>query len=89
MQSSTNVDNGLPLVDTSSATSSHQHHAAVAVVEIAEIMVGTHLAAINCIFFTHDLLDKRVARFALDGPAAIGCDRFDGIPGQSWVVDDR
>jgi hypothetical protein len=62
--------------------------AAVAVGEVAEVVVSAHFAAVHGVFQAHALLDEGVAGLALDGDAAGGFDLLDGVPGQAWVVDD-
>ena len=62
--------------------------AAVAVGEIAEVVVGAHLAAIDGVFGAHALLDEGVAGLALDRNAARSFDLLNGVPSQAWVVDD-
>src|SRR5690606_2926720 len=63
-------------------------HAAVAVGEVSEVVVGAHFAAVNRVFVAHSLFDEGVAGFAFDGFAAGGFDQLQGIPGQAGVVDD-
>ena len=63
-------------------------HAAIAVGEVAEVMVGAHFAAIDGVFSAHAFLDEGVPGFALDRHAACALDDIDSVPGQAWVMDD-
>src|SRR5690606_8103957 len=63
-------------------------HAAVAVGEVSEVVVGAHFAAVDRVFVAHSLLDEGVAGFAFDGFAAGGFDQIQGVPGQAGVVND-
>ena len=63
-------------------------HAAVAIGEIAEVVMRAHFAAIDGVFETHALLDEGVAGLALHGDTASLFDDVDGVPGQAWIVND-
>ncbi len=63
-------------------------HAAVAVGEVAEVVVGAHFAAVDRVFVTHSLFDEGVAGFAFDGFAPSRLNEVEGVPGQAGVVDD-
>ncbi|SAB61585.1 Uncharacterised protein [Enterobacter hormaechei] len=70
---------------------SHQQprdHPAVAVGKITEIVVGAHLAAVDGVFLTHTLFDKRVAGFGHHRLAARGLHHVDGVPGKTRIVND-
>ena len=63
-------------------------HAAVAVGEVAEVVMGAHLTAVDGVFLAHALLDEGMAGLALDRLAAVLLADVDGVPGQPRVVDD-
>lgn len=63
-------------------------HAAIAIGEVAEVVVRAHLAGIDGILGAHAFLDEGVAGLRLDGDAARLRDLVDGVPGEAGVVDD-
>ena len=64
------------------------NHAAVAIGEIAEVVMRAHLAAVGAIDLAHLLLDESVAGLAHDRHAAEPLHGVDGVPGEARVVDD-
>ncbi len=63
-------------------------HPAVAVGKITEVVVGTHLAAVDGVFFAHTLFDEGVAGFGHHRRAACGRHHVDGVPGKARVMND-
>ena len=61
-------------------------HAAVAVAEVAEEMMRAHLAAIDGVGLAQGFLHEGVARFALDGLAAMLSRHVLGVPDQTRIV---
>lgn len=55
-------------------------HAAIAIRKLAEIVVSTHLTAIDSIFLTHAFLDKGMAGFRHDRHATAGVDHINRVP---------
>ena len=64
------------------------HHPAVAVKEIAEVVVSTHFTPVGGILAPHNLLDKSMAGFAQHRLSASVLHNFQSIPGQAWVMDN-
>ncbi len=63
------------------------NHAAVAVEKFAEVMMCTHLAAVNSISRAHHFLDKRVAGFALHRDATKLLHHGFRVPDEAWIVN--
>src|SRR6266850_7581467 len=64
------------------------NHAAVAVGELAKIMVGAHLPAVRGIDLAHLVLDERMSGFAQYRRAAIAAYDVERVPGEARVMHD-
>ena len=71
MRSPTSCDSDLPLLAHRLQHQQPRDHAAVAVGEVAEIVVRAHLAAIRAVHLAHLLLDERMAGLAQHRLAAV------------------
>ena len=63
-------------------------HAAVAVSEITEVMVGAHFATVDGVFLAHTFFNKGVSGFRHYRRAARGGHHINSVPGETWIVDD-
>ncbi len=63
-------------------------HAAVAIGEFAEIMMCTHLAAVDAVDLAHLLLDKGMPGLAQHRHTAPAAHDVQSIPGEARIVDD-
>src|SRR5690606_14204055 len=63
-------------------------HAAIAIGEVTEVMVRTHLAAIDRILSTHTLLDEGMTGLGLHSHAAALLDLLLSIPHQPRMMND-
>ncbi|CAM8485286.1 hypothetical protein ESCOMM068B2_23815 [Escherichia coli] len=63
-------------------------HAAVAVSEITEIVVGAHFATVDGVFLAHTFFNKGVSGFRHHRRAACSSHHINGVPGETWIMDD-
>ncbi len=89
MRSSTSDDSVLPGARQVLRHHDPGNHAAVAVGEVAEVVVAAHLAAVDRVRLAHALLHERVAGLALHGPAAGRAHDLLRVPDDARVVHDR
>ena len=73
--------------DRSALQQATKDHTAVAVGKVLEIMMRTHLTAINSIVLAHSLLNERVSSLRLYGCATSPIDDINSVPHQTWVVN--
>ena len=63
------------------------NHATITISKITEIVVSTHLAAINGVFRTHAFFNESMTGFSTSRVRPGTGDHIDGVPTQAWIVD--
>ena len=51
-------------------------------------MVGAHFATVDGVFLAHTFFNKGVSGFRHYRGAACGSHHINGVPGETWIVDD-
>ena len=51
-------------------------------------MVGAHFATVDGVFLAHTFFNKGVSGFRHHRRTASGSHHINGIPGETWIVDD-